>query len=256
MGVAFLDVGVYVTSLRVLKNLLLIGDAVKSVWLVAFQVYTYVFSLGAAGVTNVDCRRTRTNWLSWPRTFGGRMRPTSTFSSPTANCRSFSMTKRACCVCSRMTPAVCSPRVALMVMIYDIDDGSSMQTPNREAVNTSCVTPSFTATRSVERPARSRDGRKRTMKFHKPSSSRVCSHLRRRTVYGPLTIPMRSVQAPRTVHCPHSHPPMRVLLNDSISSKDSCCATCSTSRVSTPEHTGEWTFPSLPSKSRCVRTHD
>ncbi|KZT36486.1 hypothetical protein SISSUDRAFT_989137 [Sistotremastrum suecicum HHB10207 ss-3] len=37
VGVAFLDVGVYVTSLRSLKNLLLIGDAVRSVWLVAFQ---------------------------------------------------------------------------------------------------------------------------------------------------------------------------------------------------------------------------
>ncbi|KAG7452675.1 uncharacterized protein BT62DRAFT_989773 [Guyanagaster necrorhizus] len=38
VGVAFLDVGVYVTSLRSLKNLLLIGDAVKSVSFVAFQV--------------------------------------------------------------------------------------------------------------------------------------------------------------------------------------------------------------------------
>lgn len=38
VGVAFLDVGVYVTSLRTLKNLLLIGDAVKSIWFVAFQV--------------------------------------------------------------------------------------------------------------------------------------------------------------------------------------------------------------------------
>jgi cleavage and polyadenylation specificity factor subunit 1 len=38
VGVAFMDVGVYVTSLRALKNLLLIGDAVKSVWFVAFQV--------------------------------------------------------------------------------------------------------------------------------------------------------------------------------------------------------------------------
>ncbi|KAG8693476.1 mRNA cleavage and polyadenylation factor subunit [Ceratobasidium sp. 394] len=36
-GVAFMDVGVYVTSLRPLKNLLLIGDMVKSVWFVAFQ---------------------------------------------------------------------------------------------------------------------------------------------------------------------------------------------------------------------------
>jgi cleavage and polyadenylation specificity factor subunit 1 len=38
VGVAFLDVGVYVTSLRSIKNFLLIGDAVKSVWFVAFQV--------------------------------------------------------------------------------------------------------------------------------------------------------------------------------------------------------------------------
>lgn len=38
VGVAFLDVGVYVTSLQTLKNLLLIGDAVKSVQFVAFQV--------------------------------------------------------------------------------------------------------------------------------------------------------------------------------------------------------------------------
>lgn len=42
VGVAFLDVGVYVTSLRALKNLLLIGDAVKSVWFVAFQVRAVV----------------------------------------------------------------------------------------------------------------------------------------------------------------------------------------------------------------------
>ncbi|KAG9310714.1 CPSF A subunit region-domain-containing protein [Chiua virens] len=34
-------VGVYVTSLQVLKNLLLIGDVVKSVWLVAFQEDPY-----------------------------------------------------------------------------------------------------------------------------------------------------------------------------------------------------------------------
>jgi cleavage and polyadenylation specificity factor subunit 1 len=38
VGVAFMDVGVYVTSLRTLKNLLLIGDAVKSVMFAAFQV--------------------------------------------------------------------------------------------------------------------------------------------------------------------------------------------------------------------------
>lgn len=38
VGVAFLDVGVYVTSLRALKNLIIISDAVKSLWFVAFQV--------------------------------------------------------------------------------------------------------------------------------------------------------------------------------------------------------------------------
>ncbi|KAF9448151.1 hypothetical protein P691DRAFT_801258 [Macrolepiota fuliginosa MF-IS2] len=41
VGVAFMDVGVYVTSLRTLKNLLLIGDAVKSVSFVAFQEDPY-----------------------------------------------------------------------------------------------------------------------------------------------------------------------------------------------------------------------
>ncbi|KAF8555471.1 hypothetical protein OG21DRAFT_1496241 [Imleria badia] len=59
VGVAFLDVGVYVTSLRVLKNLLLIGDAVKSVWLVAFQEDPYKLVILAkdirrAYVANVD----------------------------------------------------------------------------------------------------------------------------------------------------------------------------------------------------------
>ena len=38
VGVAFMDVGVYVTALRCLKNLLLVSDAVRSVWFVAFQV--------------------------------------------------------------------------------------------------------------------------------------------------------------------------------------------------------------------------
>ncbi|KAI9568018.1 CPSF A subunit region-domain-containing protein [Boletus coccyginus] len=59
VGVAFLDVGVYVTSLRVLKNLLLIGDAVKSVWLVAFQEDPYKLVILAKDVrrayaTNID----------------------------------------------------------------------------------------------------------------------------------------------------------------------------------------------------------
>ena len=36
--VAFLDVGVYVTSLRCIKNLLLIGDNSQGTWFVGFQV--------------------------------------------------------------------------------------------------------------------------------------------------------------------------------------------------------------------------
>ncbi|KAL0062576.1 mRNA cleavage and polyadenylation factor subunit [Marasmius tenuissimus] len=41
VGVAFMDVGLYVTSLRTIKNLLLISDAVKSVSFVAFQEDPY-----------------------------------------------------------------------------------------------------------------------------------------------------------------------------------------------------------------------
>ncbi|KZT66632.1 hypothetical protein DAEQUDRAFT_714689 [Daedalea quercina L-15889] len=45
VGVAFLDVGVYVTTLRAVKNLLLIGDAVKSIWFVAFQEDPYKLAI-------------------------------------------------------------------------------------------------------------------------------------------------------------------------------------------------------------------
>ena len=38
VSVTFLNVGIYVTTMCSLKNLLIIGDAVKSVWFVAFQV--------------------------------------------------------------------------------------------------------------------------------------------------------------------------------------------------------------------------
>ncbi|KAK7042372.1 protein CFT1 [Favolaschia claudopus] len=59
VGVAFLDVGVYVTSLRALKNLLLVGDAVKSVMFVAFQEDPYKLvilarDLNRVCLTNVD----------------------------------------------------------------------------------------------------------------------------------------------------------------------------------------------------------
>lgn len=40
LAVGFLDVGVHVTSLQSMKNFLLIGDALQSVTLVAFQVRT------------------------------------------------------------------------------------------------------------------------------------------------------------------------------------------------------------------------
>ncbi|KAF5380083.1 hypothetical protein D9615_006209 [Tricholomella constricta] len=53
VGVAFLDVGVYVTSLRTLKNLLLIGDAVKSVSFVAFQEDPYKLVLLAKDINRV-----------------------------------------------------------------------------------------------------------------------------------------------------------------------------------------------------------
>lgn len=47
VGVAFLDVGVYVTSLRAVKNLVVVGDAVKSVWFLAFQVRNFHESKGS-----------------------------------------------------------------------------------------------------------------------------------------------------------------------------------------------------------------
>ncbi|KAJ7130141.1 CPSF A subunit region-domain-containing protein [Mycena epipterygia] len=53
VGVAFLDVGVYVTSLRTLKNLLLIGDAVKSITFVAFQEDPYKLVVLAKDITRV-----------------------------------------------------------------------------------------------------------------------------------------------------------------------------------------------------------
>ncbi|KAJ7481615.1 CPSF A subunit region-domain-containing protein [Mycena latifolia] len=53
VGVAFLDVGVYVTSLQTLKNLLLIGDAVKSIMFVAFQEDPYKLVILAKDIRRV-----------------------------------------------------------------------------------------------------------------------------------------------------------------------------------------------------------
>ena len=68
VGVAFLDVGVFVTSLRSIKNFLVIGDAVKSVWFVAFQVSisifsTFYFSVAKGCARLTLSRKTLTN--SW-----------------------------------------------------------------------------------------------------------------------------------------------------------------------------------------------
>ncbi|KAI0341420.1 hypothetical protein BDW22DRAFT_1408067 [Trametopsis cervina] len=59
VGVAFLDVSLYVTSLVAIKNLLVIGDAVKGVWLVAFQEDPYKLVVltkdyNAVSVTRAD----------------------------------------------------------------------------------------------------------------------------------------------------------------------------------------------------------
>ena len=40
-----MDVGVYVTSLRALKNLLLIGDVVRGIQFVAFQVSMFLLQM-------------------------------------------------------------------------------------------------------------------------------------------------------------------------------------------------------------------
>ena len=69
VGVAFLDVGVYVTTLRALKNLLIIGDAVKSVWFVAFQVRApSTLELQGNMLTKLARnRKIHTNSSSWRR---------------------------------------------------------------------------------------------------------------------------------------------------------------------------------------------
>jgi cleavage and polyadenylation specificity factor subunit 1 len=42
VGVAFIDVQIYVTSMNSIKNFILLGDAQKSIWFLGFQVgYCY-----------------------------------------------------------------------------------------------------------------------------------------------------------------------------------------------------------------------
>ena len=44
-GIAFLDVNIYVTSLSSVKNIILVGDVLKSVLCIGFQVYFIIFTL-------------------------------------------------------------------------------------------------------------------------------------------------------------------------------------------------------------------
>lgn len=53
-GVAFLDVNIYVTSLTIVKNLILVGDLVKSVSLLAFQAEPPKITLIGKDFTPMD----------------------------------------------------------------------------------------------------------------------------------------------------------------------------------------------------------
>ncbi|KAK4687316.1 cleavage and polyadenylation specificity factor subunit 1, partial [Tremellales sp. Uapishka_1] len=54
MGLAFLDVMLYVTSIRVFKNLIIIGDLVKSLWFVTFQEDPFKFTIVAKDLQPVS----------------------------------------------------------------------------------------------------------------------------------------------------------------------------------------------------------
>lgn len=56
--VAFLDVGVYVATISVLKNLILLGDLVKSTWFVAFQEDPFRLEMVAQDFGNVETKST------------------------------------------------------------------------------------------------------------------------------------------------------------------------------------------------------
>jgi cleavage and polyadenylation specificity factor subunit 1 len=45
MGLAFLDVQIYVTRIRVFKNLILISDVLRSIWFVSLQEDPYKFTV-------------------------------------------------------------------------------------------------------------------------------------------------------------------------------------------------------------------
>lgn len=69
LAVGFLDVGVHTTCIRTLKNLILVGDAVKGLSFIAFQVSSIALR-PATPAKNwkflmCACRRNRTNLSPW-----------------------------------------------------------------------------------------------------------------------------------------------------------------------------------------------
>lgn len=97
LSVGFLDVGVHVTSLQAMKNFLLIGDAVQSLALVAFQVRFLPFHPSFAEVETddiVERRRTRTSlFSSVVTTDPSRLRAVTSLSTMAKSPSSLAMTK-------------------------------------------------------------------------------------------------------------------------------------------------------------------
>jgi len=54
MGLAFLDVQIYVTSIRVFKNFILISDLLRSIWFVSLQEHPYKFTVIARDLQQVS----------------------------------------------------------------------------------------------------------------------------------------------------------------------------------------------------------
>jgi hypothetical protein len=77
--VAFLDVPPFITSLKTFKNLLLIGDMVKSVWLAVFQVRIHSKARIRTLVDPLH-RKYHSSWMSLARTFTTLQSSPSTFS--------------------------------------------------------------------------------------------------------------------------------------------------------------------------------
>jgi cleavage and polyadenylation specificity factor subunit 1 len=73
MGLAFLDINQYATSIKTFKNFALVGDLTKSMWLISFQVsvhrscqasriYAKMVDWASQGGRADDCRSTHTSY--------------------------------------------------------------------------------------------------------------------------------------------------------------------------------------------------